>query len=780
MWEAYTTRWVKLSLVNAFWVKVNGKLMIKAKMDSGEWRYVDPRIHPYFFIRAKDYDKACKLLNDAYVSKGDYVTTRGEPCLKVEVDFPNQVKTLREKLKKEGIPTYEADVTFVRRWMIDSGIRVSRKPKVLYFDVEADSRKGIWIPEEGKPPDQRILSIAGVGSDGREYFICYDDEVEIFHEFKKLMEYYDLLVGYNNLRWDNPFLEARAKVLGIPLNMKITNWQDMMLLYNKSWGGGHVSLKLDKVAEKELGERKKLNLYKYKGAEGIWKMFQEDRGALREYNLWDAMLLKMLNDKLGCLDIAIEMAYLSHCLYQDALFNSRIVDGLLLRRSLMRTPRVVYQNKYGMAYKFGTYVRGEEKKRLPEEPYTGGLVIDPKPGLFHDVIDFDFSSLYPRTMMTFNIGVETLSEKGEILSGNPNARFVKKPRSIIAEFLEELNDLRIYYRELLKQIPPSDPRHRIYNIKQFELKILLNATSGVIGAYGFRFYDRDVAESITLTGRELLKTLMDILIEHGFEILYADTDGVFARKEGFDVYKFKEKEKTLLWIINDELKHRVIKRFNVPPEYYCEEVKVDNVYQKIFFSGVKKRYVGEIYDFTADISVLDDWRVRDESLKGIPLKRNIVGFDIIRLDVPQIVKDVQNQIFDIIFNSQTREEIRKKTKEVLREIHTMLFSGKLDNKLVIEKGTRRELDKYKSEDVHVKIARELAKRGIFRPGDAIEYVIVDVGEDGVVGAPVLENEPFPRITFKGYSYYWERVLNVVERVLGEKIDPFTRSLEDWT
>ena len=763
--------------VNAYWVRVGDKLGIKVKMESGEWRVIKPSIKPYFFIRKSDIDKAYDIIRRYEIIKGDFVTTRGEPCLKIEVDFPYEVRNLREKLKAKGIPTYEADVAFVRRWMIDKNLKVSMKPKVLYFDVEADSRKGIWIPEEKEPPKQRLLSVAAVDENGKEYFICHDDEIEIFYEFNKLMKKYDLLVGYNNLRWDNPFLEARAKVLGVPFNPKITNWQDMMLLYNKSWGGGYVSLKLDKVAKRELGVGKKLDLYKYKGAEGIWRMFKEDRKALKDYNLWDAMLLKLLNDKLGCLDIAIEMAHMSHCLYEDALFNSRIIDGLLLRRSLERSPRIVYQNKYGMAYKFGTYVRGEEKKQNPEQPYRGGLVLEPKPGLFHDVIDFDFSSLYPRTIMTFNIGVETIDENGEILTAN--ARFKKKPRSIFAEFLEELNRMRVHYRNLLKKTPPDDPMHKIYNIKQFELKILLNATSGVIGAYGFRFYDREVAESITLTGQELLKTLINILAELGFETLYADTDGVFVRKKGFDFYKIKEKEETLLWLINNELKRRVIKRFNVPPEYYCEEVKIDAIYSKIFFSGVKKRYVGEVYDVPSDF-ILDDWRVRDKTLKGIPLRRNVVGFDIIRLDVPQIVKKVQEKIFDIIFECETREEIRRRTREMLYNVRKLLFSGMLDEDLIIEKGTRRQLDKYKSNDVHVKIARELAARGMFRPGDSIEYVIVGVDEEGRnVGAPIIEGEPFPKITRKGYEYYWERIQSVVERVLGERIDPREGCLDIW-
>ena len=91
-----------------------------------------------------------------------------------------------------------------------------------------------------------------------------------------------------------------------------------------------------------------------------------------------------------------------------------------------------------------------------------------------------------------------------------------------------------------------------------------------------------------------------------------------------------------------------------------------------------------------------------------------------------------------------------------------------------------ELDKYKSNDIHIKIARELAERGMFRPGDSIEYVIVDETDEGLVGSPIIEGEPFPKITRRGYEYYWSRILSTAERVLGEKIDPFSRSLKDWT
>jgi DNA polymerase I len=768
-----------MDLVNAFWVRVGDKLGIKAKLESGEWRLIEPSIKPYFFIRASDLERARGVIESvkgAEVEKGDFVTTRGEPCLKVVVDFPTDVRRIREKLKGLGIPTYEADVRFVRRWMIDTGLRASKRPRVLYFDVEADPRKGIWTIDSG-PPTQRMLSIAAVDSTGKEFFICDDDEVQMFEEFKKLMLEYDLLVGYNNFRWDNPYIEARARVLGVDFNPRITNWQDMMLLYNKSWGGGYVSLRLDKVAEKELGVGKKHDLSKLGGADWLYKAFLGDREALKEYNMWDAMLLKMLNEKLGCLDVAIEMANISHCLYEDALYNSRIIDGLLLRKSLFRSPRIVYQNKFGMAYKFGSYARGEEKKDV--EHYTGGLVIDPKPGLFHDVVDFDFTSLYPRIIMTFNIGLETADENGDISTGSPKVRFRSSPRSIIAEFLEELSDLRNYYKELLKEAPPDDPKRRIYNVRQYELKILLNAAAGVLGAHGFRFYEKDIAESVTLTGREVLKMAMEILSELGFEILYCDTDGTFARKEGLNFYRLKEKERDLVQFVNEELRERVVRRFNVPPEYYCLELKVDKVYSKIFFTPVKKRYVGEVYDPEGVVAILDEWRIRSQQLEGIPVKRDVVGFDVVRLDVPNIVKIVQQKIFDVIFRSETRDEVRRGVQEVLRMVRKLLFSGALDEELVIEKGTRREIGKYRSVDVHVKIAKKLLEHGLFRPGDSVEYVITDVDKDGVVGAPIIRGEPFPKITSRGYNYYWERITKMAERILGEKINLEERSLKEW-
>ena len=43
-----------------------------------------------------------------------------------------------------------------------------------------------------------------------------------------------------------------------------------------------------------------------------------------------------------------------------------------------------------------------------KESYAGGYLLDPKPGLYSDVSDLDFTSLYPSIIKSLNLGIETL------------------------------------------------------------------------------------------------------------------------------------------------------------------------------------------------------------------------------------------------------------------------------------------------------------------------------------------------------------------------------------
>jgi DNA polymerase elongation subunit (family B) len=56
----------------------------------------------------------------------------------------------------------------------------------------------------------------------------------------------------------------------------------------------------------------------------------------------------------------------------------------------------------------GKYVNRYPKSIRKKDSYAGGYLLDPIPGLYSDVSDLDFTSLYPSIIKSLNLGVETL------------------------------------------------------------------------------------------------------------------------------------------------------------------------------------------------------------------------------------------------------------------------------------------------------------------------------------------------------------------------------------
>lgn len=760
-----------VSLTNAYWVRAGNKLGIRCKLDDGSWKTLEPSIRPYFFIRLKDLPDFYDLVKTYDIESGNFVNLEGEKCLKILTDFPDEVRTLRERIGKRNC--YEADVPFARRWMIDLDIKCSTNPKLLFVDMEVDSREGFPLPES---PDQRILCIGAVDSNEKEYYITSTDELEIIKEFERLLDKFDIAIGWNVLRWDLPYLEARSDRIGHRFYSRKVRWLDAMILYNKLMGGGHTSLKLDAVGEKVAGLKKLGNLYEFGTAERLWKLFSGDLNGLKEYVVRDALIVKRISDKTGLIENSVETASFSNLFYDEIIHVSRVIDALILKKSLARKSRIVFPNKFGMAYKYGAYARGEEKKSQPES-FKGGLVIDPKPGLYFNVLNYDFKALYPSIIRTFNIGIDTIwKDEGEFIQ-TEKLKFKKSPRSIFCEFLDELEKMRDEYKKLRDEQEEGSELYERYQARQYELKVLMNVTYGVIGAYGFRFYNKDVTESITLTGQWLLRNMIDIIESYEVRTIAADTDGGFFTFSGDPpLEKVMKKVKPFEELVNYELKRRVIERFGVPEDRYILKIKLDNIYTKLFFGTEKKRYVGEVLAGLKE-AVLDDYAVQDVMIhRG----KKVVGYELKRGDSPGILRKVQDKIFDTIFQEVAMDRIEKKVKSFLRNMKRLLYAGDLDEELVIEKGTRRKLELYKSRDVHVKVAEKLVKEGIFRPGDSVSFVVTGTGKNGMKGEPVIKGREFPKIDKSGYDYYfYRRILSCVERIFGRKLAVENETLEKY-
>jgi len=761
---------MSLKITAARWVTVEEQLYIKYFDENMRPHLKKPKISPYFFVRLKDLSRVGKIEQFiTNIEPGNFLSCpEREPCVKIEVRYPSDVRTCRDILWERGVRTWESDIPFVRRWMIDENVTVYESPKILYFDVEADARTGFPRPEN---PTQRILSIAAVDSDGKEYFICFKNERFIFEKFISLFKKYPILVGWASNFWDLPYLQARAKALNIDFPHRDTSWIDIMEILKYSMYKSFTSLKLDYVAQRILGKGKVISLYKSGGANQLWEWFQKDVHKLREYNMTDAILTKQIDEELGLVQGKIFLAQKARLPYHKMTTTSARVENLALIKALEKDPRPV----------FPYYPRPEKTS-----PYQGALVITPSRGVFRGVMDLDFSAMYPSIITTWNVGIDTVVKgmySGEYIKTPLNVGFLISPRSVFADVIEDLKVARDYYKNLRDSEEYGSEKWKKYHVFQAEIKLASNSIYGVMGAeFMTKFYDRDIASAVTACGREILKKSIRICEDElGLKVLYCDTDGLFVLPPKGEKSPVEWAKKNVNWLIEEietRLKQWILETFNIPEKYYNMTLKCDGIFEKIYFCGKKKRYIG-IYP-PSEKKDIDDYAladVHDVILNG--RLGHIKGFEAKKYSTFPLYKSLQLKIFEILMDAETQVEIYYKVAALLRKLRNYLYSGVLD-KLLIQTVTpgKRWMD-YKSKPAYWEDLKKYTQTGQVRPGEAIRYVIVDRQDGREVGRIVLDDMKIPKISKKGYDHYWELILRMVERIVGFPISPENRAIIEW-
>src|SRR5438552_10321797 len=135
--------------------------------DGGTFLVRDDRQRPHFYIRAADARRAHAIGAREAQDAGRH-TFDGAPVCRLEVETPSDVPGLRDRLHAADIETFEADVRFAVRYLIERGIKggceiegdatlgtgvtwvfdnpqlrpanVHIEPRVLSFDIETDAK----------------------------------------------------------------------------------------------------------------------------------------------------------------------------------------------------------------------------------------------------------------------------------------------------------------------------------------------------------------------------------------------------------------------------------------------------------------------------------------------------------------------------------------------------------------------------------------------------------------------------------------------------------------
>ncbi len=394
------------------------------------------------------------------------------------------------------------------------------------------------------------------------------------------------------------------------------------------------------------------------------------------------------------------------------------------------------------------------RKNNPEDPKTadklieidkGGLSFRPITGIFENVAEFDFFSMYPSIILNYNLSYETINcPHKECKTKLPTGyRICTKKEGIVPKALRFLLNRRMHYKELMKD---PDSQKDIFNRRQKGLKWLLVVSFGYLGYKNAVFGRIESHETTTAVGRQLLIFVKEFIESKGFRLLHALTDSVWIYKENVD-----EKD------------------------YIDLEISLNNKLRKKF-KGINKNSM----DFRINLEGIFDWIAflpsKDDGV-GVPNRfygkfKNgnikVRGIEIRRSDAPQFVKEFQKEILEVLKRAKDKKQFLERlsdTQDILEKYREKLKEGDFN---ILQLAVRKKISKnpreYRKRTDISETVGTLLKEGIkVNPGERVNIIYIKDGS--IKGIPleiyinnlrpldiekyikILENSYFPFIYF---------------------------------
>lgn len=740
-------------------------------VDGRQVLILDDTFEPYFYIiPKKDIDVKEKLEKiaverddrTARVTKTEIVNKKylGNEiqAIKVYTKLPGDVPIIRDVVKDweiiEGI--YEYDIMFSRRYLIDKNItpltlceaeaephtikskvpafkasnitQVSTdtiKPRILSFDIETynPSRN---IEAEKNP----IIMLAFYSEDFKKVFVWkkfktkldyvefVNSEVELIEKFKETIETFkpDILTGYFSDGFDLPYIKTRAAKYKIPLDLGLDFSELTISKKNitKSRIRGITHLDIFKFIRKIIGATMETESYNLNAVavelldeakhdvnlddlSDIWDKDPEKLEKFSEYNLNDSMLTYKLTQKT--MPTIMELVKIVGLTIYDInrMGFSQLVEWFLLRQ----TPNFdeIAPNK----------PHYDEIQQRRMQTYKGAFVFEPQPGLYKDLVIFDYRSLYPTIISSHNISPGTLNCEcceGEAKTApieDEEYWFCTKRKGFISTLIEDLISRRIRIKEIIKE--NHEEKYALLDARQNSLKLLANSFYGYLGFFGARWYSIECAKATTAWGRFYIQDVIKKAEDNGFKVRYGDTDSVFFTLNGKtkeDANKFAEK-------INAELPGLMELEYE---GFYPSGIFVS---AKMGSFGAKKKYA-----LLSEAGTL-----------------KIKGFETVRRNWSFIAKETQEKVLDIILRENNKEKALKYAKGIINDLREKKIPV---DKVIIHTQLQKELSDYTARGPHVAVAQHLKNKGIdIRPGYLIKFIVTQ-GSDIIRNRAKLPEE----------------------------------------
>jgi len=485
---------------------------------------------------------------------------------------------------------YESDNKLAHKHSIDYYIQ-RKNPEIniplvkLFFDIEIYSGGSLEFPDPKVGPKPINAISFKIGENPVNVYLVNptnlikkedvyniedklkdirtDFEVSIFDTEKKLLEAFckliktsepDLLMTWNGTGFDIPYIYNRLKKNSIdpssmsPLGCTHINVHrfgditimgtyhlDMLEAYKDLTENKKETYALGAIAVDELGEGK----VEFEGSLDL--IYEKDIERFIKYSGQDTNLLYELDVKKGHADLKNELRRVCSSNWKGTESTTGLLDPLVIS----------YAKNKGMVIRNSEMHKSNEKLK-------GAYVKVPNPGIYKWLVDFDYSSLYPSTIISLNIGPDTLigkidpeiakhyiygrkiPDKVEVnitpmntydsrfktMTKDEFIKWVEYNNAIVSivgtifmghdkkiSFMSEICSLLLGTRAKLKDKmnkakEENDPIWKLFYNQQWAYKILANSLYGVLGTFSFRLFKLDLAKTITGTAQEALKFAM--------------------------------------------------------------------------------------------------------------------------------------------------------------------------------------------------------------------------------------------------------------------------------
>ena len=765
---------------------------------------LDGNFDPYFYVIPRDAANISEKLdkirieNDreaAFVTKTETIMKRflGREAfaIKVYTNLPSSVPAISSVVKEWDIvqEIHEYDILFTRRYFIDKGItplvlheatgdfteqksrvpvfsaesivQVSGEtmgnPKVLAFDIETYSPFDSAIDAEKNP----IIMLALYGENYKKVFVWkkfstdleevefVENEAQLLEKFRQAIDEFkpDILTGYFSDGFDLPYIKTRAEKNKIKLDIgfdysepRIRTGKEITVSIN-----GITHLDIFKFIKKVMGTTLETYYFDLSSVASelldeekhdvalselphAWDNNPQDLEKFCKYNLHDSYLTYSLAVKM--MPTIIEIVKIIGIPIYDVnrMGFSQLVEWYIMKQAPQFNE--IAPNKPGH----------DDVMKRRMHTYQGAFVFEPKPGLYKDIVVFDFRSLYPTIIASHNIGPDTIccsccrDIAKPITENGEKIWFCTKKKGFIPILIEDIITRRLKIKEAVK-LEKSNPKSRensdrlkFLDARQNSLKLLANSFYGYLGFFAARWYFLECARSVTAWGRFYIQQVIENAQKEGFNVTYSDTDSIFLTLDG------KTKNDALDFVKNINSTLPGVMELDYEG-FYPSGIFVS---AKMGPYGAKKKYA-----MISEQGVL-----------------KIKGFETVRRNWSLIAKDVQEKVLDITLREHDTAKALDYVKSVIKDLRNKKIP--LAGVIMHTQLTKEILD-YANKGPHVAAAQRLINKGRkIAAGSIIKYVVTQ-GSDIIRNRVKLPDE----VTESDYDsdyYIHNQVVPAVERI----------------